>query len=40
VGVTIKEELQVRNNSEVLVLSKIASLRERHTNSLAKTLST
>jgi phosphoribosylformylglycinamidine synthase len=40
VGVTIKEELQVRNNSEVLVLSKIASLRERHGSSLAKTLST
>jgi phosphoribosylformylglycinamidine synthase len=38
-GVTIKEELQVRNNSEVLVLGKIASLRERNGSSLAKTLS-
>jgi phosphoribosylformylglycinamidine synthase subunit PurL len=38
-GVTMKEELHVRNNSEVLVRCAVASLRERHQSSLANIIS-
>jgi phosphoribosylformylglycinamidine synthase len=40
VGVTMKQELQVRKNSEVLVSCTVASLRERQESSLANILST
>jgi phosphoribosylformylglycinamidine (FGAM) synthase-like enzyme len=39
VGVTMREQLHVRNNSEVLVSSPVARLRERQQDSLAETLS-
>jgi hypothetical protein len=40
VGGTMKEELQIRDNSEVLAGCTIASLRERQESSLANILST
>jgi phosphoribosylformylglycinamidine synthase subunit PurL len=39
-GVTMKEELQIRNNSEVLAGCTVAGLRERQESSLANILST